>query len=222
MPHQQTALNGIFSSFDPASTNEMASSIDQIAEGIRSSQMPPVISKSKADNMVVLVKSAVADYMRVAIKAQEAMPEIGGRVASARSAVLNDFNRIIKGRVEPAVAKAKAGTPEVEGTRVLAGVPSNFMKGNIALMLNSIAGGYKALAFFEEIRPGFLFVPGMGTVVKIAEAFVDTAVAVSDALKKGLKQAQKGANVMMEMLKWGTLAGGFYLLYKTMQPEEGP
>ncbi len=186
---------------------DLATKIDAIAKGILDTQLPPSMNKAHAIELINLSKKATAGLMEAIIRAKAGAPEISSQINSVRASVLNDFQSKI-GRIESTVRATKPGGI----------INSDVVKGNVALMLNSIAGGYQALSFFHEIRPAFLFLPGMTTVAQIGQLVAEIAVTVSETLKEGLAMAGVGAGILIDLLKWGAIGGGLLLVYKVLKP----
>jgi hypothetical protein len=187
--------------------------IEKVSEGIRASEIPNQIAASDAKKLADLATKALLNYVQVAAKAAQAMPEIRDRIMSSRESVQRDYLRMIKGRIlDPALKVGPEGA--VDGSMV---------KANIALFLNHVAGGYGALLFFEEIRPGFLdMIPSsvMRVIIDIGELIVKIAKFVAKTLKDGLDDAKKFVLTLVDVLKWGTIAGGLYLLYGVLKEKD--
>jgi hypothetical protein len=202
----------------PGPTGEYIRKIREIkgvAEGIRTMEFRAIGMKiTDVYRLLKMMSDVTSAYVRTAHKAIQAMPEISDRVESSMRVVQFDFQRI-DGRLQEGIRLAISnGQTQVNGPVVAA---------NVSLMLLSVAHGYEALLFFESIRPAYLdLVPDsvMRFVVDIAELVASIASSVSKAFTEAVEAAKKSAGWTLAMLKWGAVAGGLYLLYGVLKPEE--
>jgi hypothetical protein len=189
-------------------------SIGGIAEGIRTMKLDIGMPIPEALKLVDLATKATKDYVATANKVAARMPEISDRVIASRRVVEEDFRRIINNRLLPGIRGVPPGQTNVNGPVITA---------NISLMLFSIMHGYEALLFFEEIRPGALdLIPAsaMQVMVTIAETVASLSSTLTAAFKNSLDLAKKASSGLLSLLKWGTVAGGLYLLYEVLKPKE--
>jgi hypothetical protein len=184
--------------------------IEAMAEGIRTAEVPAAMSVSSARTLVNLASQVFHQYDKAASDAIKSMPEIEDRIRFSRNSIVDDFDRMIIGRI----LNALPGRSTVNGRTVVA---------NVGLFLNHVAGGYEALAFFEDIRPGVLnLIPdaALRVIIDIAEFVADIAEVVSAALEAAINAGEKLTFGLIDLLKWGTIAGGLYLLYGVLKEDK--
>jgi hypothetical protein len=63
-----------------------------------------------------------------------------------------------------------------------------------------------------------LMVKAFVKVAEATEAIIKYAGIAWDALTDTLDAVGRGTSMLIDILKWGTLAGGLYLLYRTLEP----
>lgn len=193
---------------------EKTQSIRAIADGIERTELPNnAILVSDVKKLIALSSKAIVDFAQVSAQAASAAPEIRDRILSSREAVQLDYKRKIVDRLEPAI-KGRSDKEAIRGSLVTA---------NVGLLLRSIAAGYEALAFFVQIRPSFLSIlpsSAIGVIVDIGELVVKIAKFVAKTLEDGLNNIKKFTLTLLDILKWGSVAGGLYLLYGVLKEDK--
>jgi len=181
-----------------------------MAEGIRTAEVPAAMPVTAVKTLVALSTRIFNEYNKAAQQAINSMPEIESRIRSSRNSIQDDFSRMIIGRIKNVIP----GNTTLNGRIVVA---------NVGLFLNHVAGGYEALAFFEDIRPGFLnLIPdsAMRVIVDIAEFVAEIAEFISEGLEAGIKAGKALTFGLIDLLKWGSIAGGLYLLYGALKKDK--
>jgi hypothetical protein len=184
--------------------------IEAMAEGIRTAEVPAAMPVAAVKTLVDLATRVFNEYNKAATKAISSMPEIESRIRFSRNSIQDDFSRMIVGRIKNVIP----GNTTLNGRIVVA---------NVGLFLNSVAGGYEALAFFEDVRPGVLnLIPDsvMRVVVDIAEFVAEIAEFISEGLKAGIDAGRKATSSLIDLLKWGSVAGALYLLYGVLKEDK--
>jgi hypothetical protein len=192
---------------------QKADAIRIMASAIEKADLPQGIPVADTKRLIDLSTKAVVDFAQVSAQAASAAPEIEDRILSSRSIVQQDYQQKITNRLVPAI-KGKSDRETIRGSLVTS---------NVGLLLRSIAGGYETLGFFVSIRPGFLSIlpsSAMKVIVDIAELVAKVAKVITEAFKEALNNVKKFTIGFMEILKWGTIAGGLYLLYEVLKEEK--
>jgi hypothetical protein len=191
-------------------------SIQGMAEGIRTMKTARGMSLGDARELVRLATKATNSFLATAKDAAEDAFLISDQIISVRTAVSRQYAKAIKINITDAINRAAAPG----GAGVVAGP---IVTANVALMLDGIAGGYQQLEFFKDIRPAFIesMIPPwtMNTIVRIAELVMEIAEAVGAAFKNAFNFAKSASLGLLDFLKWGSIAGGLYILYDVLKPE---
>lgn len=188
-----------------------------IAEGIRTSTMPPQITIAQAKKLIDLTTRAVNDFQKRAsvIINDSGSAFVRPAMRSAAKVVQRDYEdkiqRNLGGIVKAAVSQGKS---TVDSFR--------FNYRDIHGMIMSIAFAYEALKEIDDMKPWFVkLMPSLvvGVVALIGNAVMSTALFSSDLLKQAVRAASTGTAMLIAALKWGSIAGGLYLLYGTLKPK---
>ena len=172
-----------------------------VAEAINKSQMPDQISIASAEELVSKVTKAYNEFQNRALIVINDSASAGVRPAmrSAALAVQREYEQRILGGLLVTINQAKA-----QGKST---VPSfRFNHRDIHLTMLMIAHGYEALAEIESFKPWF---------IKMLPSFM-----TAEGLKSTLNAVGSGLDVLITMLKWGSVAGGLYLLYGALKPKK--
>lgn len=195
--------------------------MNNVAEGIRKTRLPSEITIAQANRMISTVTRAAQEFQK---KAAVIINDRGSAFvrddlkASAR-AVQRSWEGKIRDRLMPRVA---AAVSQGKAT-VTSGAYSDGFTFNIATMLFDIAGGYEALERIDSYKPWWLkMAPSymVGLMAAVGNAVANAAAWVSDLLGKTLDEIGKGTQMLIAVLKWGSIAGGLYLLYGALKPKK--
>lgn len=217
MAHNNQAM-GIWPFKDAVDYSEDTKKMEAIAWAINSSQMPSEISISQAEKLMADVKRAVDRFVSDAQPVIENSPGVRDSLRAAVKVVTNDYRDNIEGRLRSIINQSKA--------QGIATVPSfRFNHRDIHLTLLSVVHGYEAVQFIDEAKPFLVrsmpFTMGIFVVIgRAVEAIVGVTQAVISGLGVAVKAAASGTEMLISILKWGSVAGGLYLLYGALKPEK--
>ena len=192
-----------------------------VANAIDKSQMPDQISITSAEELVSKVTKAYNEFQNRALIVINDSASAGVRPAmrSAALAVQREYEQRILGGLLVTINQAKA-----QGKST---VPSfRFNHRDIHLMMLMIAHGYEALAEIESFKPWFIkmlpsFMIGMFVSIgRVVQRIIEIAGMTAEGLKSTLNAVGSGLDVLITILKWGSVAGGLYLLYGALKPEK--
>ena len=182
--------------------------------------MPENIPLSKAKDLVDRTVRAVSGFTDDGIRMSKDPTNfaVSSQILSATNAVQRDLEskvivRLVIGVIRPA---QQAGRKTV---------PSRLFGPNIASMLMSVVFGYEALGQIDSAKP-FLIRNMPGTLNLIAKiglvaiSIGNMVGAVTDGLKAAVDAASSITEMMIAALKWGSVAGGLYLLYGALKPQK--
>jgi hypothetical protein len=193
--------------------------MERLAFEVERAPMPQQIRLYNAELLVSRARAAYEQFVKRANAVINESSSYGVRSLMRKhlNAVTDSYQRKI-GRVQTAINQAKAqGLKEISGKYVAA---------NTGLLLHDITGGYAAFAEIESYKPWFIkMMPELmlKLFVKLAEAvevIIKYAGIIWDALTNTIDNIGRGTSILIDILKWGTLAGGLYLLYRTLEPKE--
>lgn len=217
MYHQTQQAVGIWPFKSAVDFSESNAKMTDIAWAINRSNMPAQISIKDARKLIAGVTKAISQFASDAKPVIASSPGVRDSLRAAVKAVQWDFDTKI-GRLKSIIR-----TAEAQGKNT---VPSfQFNHRDIHLTLLSIVGGYEAVQFIDEAKP-FLVrsVPFMiGIFVGIANVvqnIIGIAKSIASGLNQGIKAAGSGMDKLITMLKWGSVAGGLYLLYGALKPKK--
>jgi hypothetical protein len=193
-----------------------------IANGILKTGLPAEIPIAQADRMISTTTRAAQEFQKKAnvIINDPGSAFVRSQLKSSAASVQWDWERKIRDRLMPRVAQAKS---QGKAT-VTNGSYQNSFTFNIATMLFNIVGGYEALEEVDSYKPVWLrMAPSymVGLMATVGFAVANAAQYVADLLNNALDAAGKGSQMLIDILKWGSIAGGLYLLYKTLDPNQG-
>lgn len=207
------ATGGLFAESEDFS--KQISLMKQIAEGISQARFSAEIPLSKAEEMTQLAIKAAQEFSDEAFRMMDDVTNFAVReqIAFIGGDVMKDLTKFIFLRLDREVLNpAKAAGAKT--------VPSDPFRRNIPAMLRRIIGGYEAFEELDEMKPFFVrnmpatlrFFAKMGQVAS-------TVGVVTQSLKNAVDAAFSMTSMLVDMLKWGTIAGGLYLLYTALKPE---
>lgn len=182
--------------------------------------MPAEIPLPKAKELVTATLNAVSSFTNKAIEMSRGATSVfvSGRIAAASSAVTRDLQtkinqRLLHGLILPA---QRAGRTTV---------PSRLFPSNISLMIDSVADGYESLEHIDEIKP--FLIRNMPFTLSLIAKIGSVAVAIGkiigaavEGLQAAVDAVSSGTEMLITALKWGSIAGGLYLLYGALKPEK--
>jgi hypothetical protein len=197
-----------------ASIKEMT----DLADGIRKSKMPPQIPIAKAQQMIRLIDKAVAKFQENGnrIINDGASYFVRDPLRAAVRQVGHEYTSKVTNKLTASVNAAAA-----RGETTVASHEFNYR--SMPLMLYAIANGYDTLSLIDSFKPWFLkMVPSytIGIFGAIAKLVVSVAVFVARTLTAAIEAASKTTETIIALLKWGSVAGGLYLLYGALKPEK--
>jgi hypothetical protein len=221
MHHQQTQqpTGGIFFQETSDFKGEILK-MTNVANGIAKTGLPAQITIAQANKMISTTTRAVDEFRQ---KAYVVINDWGSAFVRDDMKRLVDhvqwnWGRSIRDRLGGRVAAAvAAGKKTVASGRYQEGFTNN-----IANMLHGIAGGYEMLEEMEDAKPWFIkMLPSymVGLMAAVGNAVASAAIFVSEVLRTTLDEIGKGTRLLINVLKWGSVAGGLYLLYGALKPE---
>jgi len=192
--------------------------IRAISEGFRAVQLPEQIPLSTAKRIFTDVLQAAGEFTH------EVEVETGKtgnifvheQIAARGFSVMHDVQKM-NSKLIPIIHKAMD-----EGASM---VPSGQFKYQAILITSSIAASYEALAEIHDAKPWFLRGAGVDAVIKslvsAGRAVQFVAAYTVDPLKNALDAADDTMAKMITVLKWSSVAGGLFLLYRAIEPKKG-
>jgi hypothetical protein len=212
--HTQQAV-GIWPFSSAVNFDKSNKEMTDIANAINRSKMPAQIPITQAQQLVDKTNKTVNRFVSDAQPVIENSPGVRDSLRAAVRVVVRDQEQKM-GRLQGIINTARA-----QGQTTVASFQFNHR--DIPLMLHSVVGGYEAVQFIDEAKPFLVrsmpFTVGLFvTVGRVVEAIVGAAQATYSGLKAGVDAAASGTQMMIDILKWGSVAGGLYLLYKTLEP----
>lgn len=202
---------------DAEDFSEDVKKIRAIAEAIRAAPMPERIPVAKAELLLDRVFQISRNFSDQTERMVKDITNIfvSPRITFTQSSVHNDFLKKINPLVFDVIRPAKA--------RGEATVPSNQLQRNVSSFLMSVVFGFEALQQIDEAKP-FLIrnMPGtLSLFVSLGRAAELVSEFVFEPLKQALNAAGDSMKMLIEIIKWGSVAGGLYMLYKALEPKKG-
>jgi hypothetical protein len=216
----QPAMGGIFFA-DKEDFSTQIEKIRRIAEGIRATKMPEQISVTRAKELITRTLDATGNLVDKAIAMTKDITNVfvsDDIAASARAVQRAVTKKIIKELlvevIQPAVAAGRTT------------VPSSRFGPNISSVLLNVVFSYEALQQIDAAKPFIIrnMPATLSLIAKIGSVVIilgNIAGSVASGLKEAVEAAASGTRLMIEILKWGSIAGGLYLLYGALKPEKG-
>jgi len=210
--------------FHEAALNDRKEDIEKmrrVAWAIHESEMPSRISVQNAQELIDKVTRAANEFQKRASVIINDSASAGVRPAmkAAALAVKRAYDADVAGTLQNLVNQARA---QGIGT-----VPSfRFNHRDVHLTLLAISNGYESLALIESYKPWFIkmmpsFMIGMFVSVgRVVEKIIAIAGGAYEGLKKVLDDTSTGIEMLISVLKWGSVAGGLYLLYRALEPKK--
>lgn len=97
------------------------------------------------------------------------------------------------------------------------------MRSQVLFSLNRIRIALETYQELEDMRPWFaknaVFDFIFNALFKLGEATVSAAKLVGEPIEDLVNAFNAAMNATLQILKWGTLLGGLYLLWKVLEPE---
>ncbi len=217
MYHQTQQAVGIWPFKSAVDFSESNAKMTDIAWAINRSSMPPQISISSAKKLIAEVAEATSRFAADAKPVIASSPGVRDSLRAAVKAVQRDFNTKI-GRLKNII-----GAAEAQGRNT---VPSfRFNHRDIHLMMLSIVGGYEAVQFIDEAKPFLVrsipFTIGIFVAIgNLVQIIIGVHQSIVSGLKQGIEAAGSGMDKFIAMVKWGSIAGGLYLLYGVLKPKK--
>lgn len=215
MAHQQHSLGGLFSSADYGTEIKK---MRAIAVGIRNTPMPAEIPLSKAEDMYLQTLKASGRFVDEGIKMHS---DIGNLLAaesifSTVRIVQHDQKKMNDRLFYSIIRPARAAGQTM--------VPSAPFKRETSALLMSVVFGFEALEDIDAAKAWWMRGADFGIILSFMVLAGRAANAVSSVVYEPLRDALKAATSATEMLitamKWGSIAGGLYLLYGALKPEK--
>jgi hypothetical protein len=190
-----------------------------IADAISKTPLPAEITIAKANRMISTATRAAQEYRKKAyvIINDSGSAFVRSDMKRLADSVQYDWERKIRDRLMKRVAAAVSAGKKT----VAVGRYQESFQNNIATMLFNIVGGYEMLEEMESYKPWWLKMQPsymVGLMATVGNAVANAATVVSEVLESAIDAAASGTKMMISILKWGSVAGGLYLLYKTLDP----
>lgn len=213
----QQSVGGLFF-HEEANFGKSIKEMRDIADGIRASRLPVQISLYDAKKLIALTTKAVNAFQSGASKVinDGGSAFVRPAMRAVAKEVQNDYNSKIVQRLG-GIVNAAAG----QGKNTVSSYEFNYRA--LPLMLGNIANAYETLAEIDDMKPWFLkMVPSytIGVFVSIGNKVINIATFTASALKNAISAASKTAEIVITVLKWGSIAGGLYLLYGVLKPKK--
>jgi hypothetical protein len=185
--------------------------IRSVAEAIRATPMPERISVAKARLMVDRAGQVFAgfDAQVRRMLGDSSNQFVAPQIESTRTHLASEMRKKITNSLVPLLRGPT--------------VPSRDFQRSISSFLMSVVFAFESLQFIDDAKP-FLIRTMPFTVslfVAIGRAVELASGTVFGPLKAAVDAADKSFGMMIEALKWGSIAGGLYLLYKAIEPKKG-
>lgn len=214
--HSKSPVGGLFFHETADFAGEIRK-MRNIGNGILKSVLPPEITLTQADRMISTITRAEREFQKNAanIINDPGSAFVRDQLKFSARVVTHDYDAKI-GKLKELVGSARS-----QGKST---VPSNLFKPNLALMLFSIAGAYEALEEIDSYKPWWLRMQPsyiVGLMATVGNSVANAATFVGSTLSSAIDAASTGTQMMISILKWGSVAGGLYLLFKTLEPSAG-